>query len=262
MLSNYYDHISIFSLVFNEDLSSIKYAELKKKDASEIGITYSIQQMSMQDPLYLVHEQLAKAAADPSIQGIIVQKPPSSIMPSKDWWDQVIAAVPARKDCDGLTSSRLVLPATARAVLEIAKQAEQDLQISFRSKHAIVIGKSEIVGKPAAHALRTELGMKVELWGKDEMAMSRSHLQTADLVVTATGQSLLFSSSELKPGAVTIDCGAPKEELEGVKQDTRLAFVSPVPGGVGPMTRVCLLENLLDLCDRFKEVRTSGGLVI
>ena len=246
---------TVVSIVFEEDTPSVKYASLKQKDAEAIGVSYQIQTLSLADPMHHVHSVLSKSVSNRSIHGVIVQKPAGSLMPSAEWWNEVIAPLTPEKDLDGLTANRKVLPATARAVCEILKLSMAELGVQLMGEKAVVLGRSEIVGKPVAQEFAETFGLDVELWGREALQSWRDQngklaqpkpIQ-AKVLVVATGVSGLLLESDIIQDSIIIDCGAPKPEVEPENLDIKVAFLSPVPGGVGPMTRICLLENLIDL---------------
>ncbi|HZZ98341.1 MAG TPA: bifunctional 5,10-methylenetetrahydrofolate dehydrogenase/5,10-methenyltetrahydrofolate cyclohydrolase [Candidatus Saccharimonadia bacterium] len=243
---NKFPHLKIFSLVFQEDRPSTIYTALKKKDAQAVGIAYDDVYLPIGTPVAEIQQLVRDAVAQQDVQGIIIQKPAKSLMPSETWWGEVVSALDPEKDVDGLTGKGKVLPATARAILEILKIAERELKTSARGKTALVLGRSDIVGRPAAAGLEKR-DIKTQLFGRAELAKHPEALETADIIITATGQENLISASTLKQGAIVIDAGSPKPEVDLSHGSSNISFLSPVPGGVGPMTRVCLLENLLDL---------------
>lgn len=238
--------LTIYSLVFQEDKASTIYASLKKKDAEEVGIRYVVETLPIATPIKDIIAKLEKAAGDDGITGIIVQKPIKSLEPTPEWWGQIVRAIPKRKDVDGLKSDEFVLPATARAILTILDDACVQLQGTLENKSALVIGRSAIVGTPVAQELQRK-NMHVLLFGRQELLKNPDMVGQADVLICASGQPNLFIAKQLKTGVIVIDAGSPKSEVvaEGLDQVAR--FTTPVPGGVGPMTRVCLLENLLDL---------------
>jgi len=236
----------IFSLVFEEDEPSKIYTRLKKQDAAQIGVAYEDIYVPVLSPLNDLLQYIHKANADSSVSGIIIQKPAKSLMPSSEWWDQLRLTIDPKKDVDGLHPTSGVLPATARAIMEILHIAQNMLEISVIGQKVVVLGRSDIVGKPVAQALMRQ-GMQVELFGKQEFVQGKQEVWEADIVIAATGQAGLVTAEMLKQGVIAIDAGSPKPEISPAGLEEVAAFLSPVPGGVGPMTRVCLLENLLDL---------------
>ncbi len=238
--------LKIYSLVFQEDAASVIYATLKQKDAEEVGIAYEIETLPIATPLKEVLAKLEKAAGRNDVTGIIVQKPMKSLEPNEEWWGQIVRVIPKRKDVDGLKSDEYVLPATARAILTILDDACVKLKDTLEKKSVLVLGRSAIVGKPVAQELQRK-NMHVLLFGRQELAKHPEVIAQADVVVCATGQADILRAQQLKSGVILIDAGSPKPEVavEGLDQVAR--FRTPVPGGVGPLTRVSLLENLIDL---------------
>ena len=239
--------LRIYSLVFQEDRPSMIYANLKKKDAEWVGVEYEIVTLPIRTKLEEVKELLVKAGGDSAISAIIVQKPAKTLEPNPTWWSQIVSMIPQKKDVDGLRPDRVVLPATARAVLSIFDTACKQLQFKPTGKVAVVLGRSEIVGKPVADELEKRYHMIVHRFGRKELADQPEMLKRADLLISATGQEGLVTDDMLKQDVIVIDAGSPKAEVNTTGLFEVASFLSPVPGGVGPMTRVCLLENLIDL---------------
>ncbi|MBI5151030.1 MAG: bifunctional 5,10-methylenetetrahydrofolate dehydrogenase/5,10-methenyltetrahydrofolate cyclohydrolase [Candidatus Pacebacteria bacterium] len=238
--------LKIFSLVCQEDKPSMIYANLKKKDAESVGIGYEVRVVPINTPIQDLIEIIRGAGANTTVNGIIVQKPAKSLMPSDTWWTTVVSAIPPEKDVDGLTPQSRVMPATARAILEIFHDACRVLHKDAKTMTVVVVGRSDIVGLPVAEELRKECAV-VHLVGRKELAENRGLVKEGEVVISATGQPNLLNANDFKLGVIIIDAGSPKPEIDPTNLDQIASYLSPVPGGVGPMTRVCLLENLLDL---------------
>lgn len=238
--------LTIYSLVFQEDKASTIYASLKQKDAEEVGIRYVVESLPIATPIKEILTMLEKAAGNDSVTGIIVQKPMKSLEPSSEWWGKIVRVIPKRKDVDGLKSDEFVLPATARAILTILDDACAQLKETLENKSALVIGRSAIVGTPVAQELQRK-NMHVLLFGRQELSKNPAMVGQADVLVCASGQHHLVNAKQLKSGVIVIDAGSPKPEVNGDGLDQVARFTTPVPGGVGPMTRISLLENLIDL---------------
>ncbi|HAV15316.1 MAG TPA: hypothetical protein DCX25_03225 [Candidatus Pacebacteria bacterium] len=236
--------LSIYSLVFQEDVPSTIYAHLKKKDAESIGVGYELDMLPIATPAKEIIQHITQANARADIQGIIVQKPGKHLFPFQEWWSQIVSVIDPKKDVDGLTGKGAVVPATARAILEILDTAVKTLKLDLKKLNIVVLGRSDIVGVPVAKVLEGK-ARSVLLYGKD-IADHMDELKHADVVITATGQTHLLHAANLKYGVIIIDAGSPKPEVDPAGLEHLIAFLSPVPGGVGPMTRVCLLQNLID----------------
>ncbi len=246
-----YPQMSIFSLVFQEDKPSTIYTALKKKDAEAVGIKYEDVYLPIATKIDEVQKLITDAAAREDVTGIIIQKPAKTLMPNDIWWSEVVSSLPPEKDVDGLTGRGKVLPATAQAILQILNIALKQLGQTLTMKRILVLGRSDIVGRPVAVALQKQ-DYRVQLFGRANLAQKPEALGEADVLITATGEANLVNVSQLKQGVIVIDAGSPKPEVDPTGLDAKVAFLSPVPGGVGPMTRVCLLENLLSMVESQK----------
>ncbi len=192
---------------------------------------------------------------DASIDGIIVQLP----LPTSIDRDSAIEAIDPAKDADGLTSKATTVPATARGVIELLRYHG----IGLKGKTAAVIGRSALVGRPIA-ALCKKAGANVIVCHRGTPDLKAETLK-ADILIVAAGHPGLIGREHVKAGQVIIDVGintVKGEKLEDEVEDTKLvgdvdfeavkdvvASITPVPGGVGPMTVLALFENLLDLCE-------------
>ncbi|OVZ60564.1 bifunctional methylenetetrahydrofolate dehydrogenase/methenyltetrahydrofolate cyclohydrolase [Pigmentiphaga sp. NML080357] len=193
---------------------------------------------------------------DPSIHGILVQMPlPKHIDPHK-----VIEAISTRKDVDGysvLSAGELMAglegfrPCTPYGCMKLIESTGYDL----RGKHAVVIGRSNTVGKPMA-LLLLQANATVTICHSATPDLAH-HTRQADVVVAAVGRRNTLTGDMVKPGAVVIDVGINRDEAGKLCGDVDFASVSevagwitPVPGGVGPMTITMLLANTLESAER------------
>lgn len=259
--------IVIAAVLFAEDKGSQLYTGLKQQAAERVGIEYRISTFSLTDSVDQVIAELHRLNQDEQVTGIIIQKPwrktwalananedPSAY---QAWWSSLVEQVSPTKDVDGLhpetlaaiqsrtwQSAHKVMPATAKAVLSILESTDQ-----LQHGKYLIIGKSEILGKPLAYELRNR-GFDVVLMGKKELdarLADQRLLKDGDVVISATGQSGLIHGDMLKLGAVVVDVGEPRPDVDRSTVDGIAAFLTPVPGGVGPVTVVSLLENALYL---------------
>ncbi len=243
-------------ILVGEDPASQVYVRNKIKACQEAGFHSIFEKydtsMSEHDLLGRIHA----LNADPAIHGILVQMPlPRHIDPHK-----VIETIAASKDVDGystlsagelLTGAPGFNPCTPYGCMKLIAATG----ISLRGKHAVVIGRSNTVGKPMALMLLQE-NATVTIC-HSATADLRSHTLLADVVVAAVGRRNVLTADMVKPGAIVIDVGMNRNDegklcgdvdFEGVKQVA--GFITPVPGGVGPMTITMLLVNTLESADR------------
>ncbi|WP_153100756.1 bifunctional methylenetetrahydrofolate dehydrogenase/methenyltetrahydrofolate cyclohydrolase FolD [Paraburkholderia hayleyella] len=193
---------------------------------------------------------------DPKIHGILVQLP----LPAHIDSHKVIEAIAAEKDVDGfhvanagalMTGRPLFRPCTPYGVMKMFEA----YGIELAGAHAVVIGRSNIVGKPMALML-LDAGATVTVCHSKTRDLA-AHTRTADIVVAATGKRNLLTAEMVKPGAAVIDVGMNRDEAGKLCGDVDFAGVSsvagyltPVPGGVGPMTITMLLVNTLEAAER------------
>jgi methylenetetrahydrofolate dehydrogenase (NADP+)/methenyltetrahydrofolate cyclohydrolase len=242
-------------VLVGSDPASEIYVKNKGKQTREAGmrsLEFHLPKETTQDEL------LGKVKAlnlDPSVHGILVQLP----LPKHIDEVAIINAIDPKKDVDGFhvinagklaTGQDGLVPCTPLGCLMLLKATLPDLA----GKHAVILGRSNIVGKPMAALLLKESCTVTVAHSKTRDLPAL--VKTADIVVAAVGKPEMVKGSWIKPGAVIIDVGISRIECEGGK--TRLAgdvaaqecmgiaaALTPVPGGVGPMTIACLLENTL-----------------
>lgn len=264
----------IAAILYNEDRGSQLYTWIKSELAAKIGIGYEIHEFCIRDGVEKVMAVIKQLNDDPSVTGIIVQKPMRKVWVAanlldgqeKDikqafdsWWRLQTQAISPAKDVDGLHPSiigviaagqlveqKRVLPATARAVLEILATAKIDLN----GKKIVILGKSDLLGLPL-YTYFLNKKYQVEMIGHGELESrlnSGQKLTDADVVISATGVKNLVTGEMLKQGAAVVDVGEPRGDVDAASVASRASFLTPVPGGVGPMTVMCLMANCVDLC--------------
>ena len=243
-------------ILVGEDPASQVYTKHKVNDSTETGLSATLERypadMSEADLLARVRE-LNK---DPKVHGILVQLPLPKHMDSQ----KVIETISPAKDVDGfhvasagalMTGAPGFWPCTPYGCMKML----ESIGYKLRGKHAVVIGRSNIVGKPMAMMLLAQSATVTICHSAtaDLGAMTRQ----ADVIVAAVGKRNVLTADMVKPGAVVIDVGMNRNEegklcgdvdFEGVRQVA--SWVTPVPGGVGPMTRAMLLVNTLEAAER------------
>jgi methylenetetrahydrofolate dehydrogenase (NADP+)/methenyltetrahydrofolate cyclohydrolase len=237
------------SVYLSSDPGSVLYTRLKGQAAEEIGIkflSFEIKSNNNVSEIVSIVERLNK---DESVQGILVQKPSGvNDFDSADW-AKITLSISPKKDIDCLTPENLGLlligkprfiPATVMAVLKVLKSSK----VEFHNKNVVLIGASEILGKPLSHIL-TDMGSTVSLLHRKTGDISK-YTKEADILISATGEPGIIGKDLIKDNSVVIDVGAPNGDVRTQEVLGKVSFLSPVPGGVGPMTINCLLENLIN----------------
>lgn len=229
--------------------ASLSYVKGKERAAAEVGMDSNLIRLSEEtteeELLNLLHE----LNNDETVHGILVQLP----LPKQIDEQKVIETIDPRKDIDGfhpnnigkmMTGQETFLPCTPYGIIELIKSSGVDIE----GKHAVVIGRSNIVGKPVGQLLLNENATVTYCHSKTEN-LDKFTLD-ADILIAAIGRENFISKEQVKDGAIVIDVGINRTaegkltgdvDFEGVKQ--KAAFITPVPGGVGPMTITMLLAN-------------------
>ncbi len=250
------------------DGPSVLYVKRKLFKASENGIETELIKFEEDCTDLQLISRIQELNKDESVGGIMVQLPlPGK---SKDQSREILDVIDPKKDVDCLTSANLQLvkagnprfyPAATKAVLEIlGEQLNKKLVFAegtarLKNKNCVVVGASDLVGKPVAMVFRNMGGnVRVcdEFTPKDELHKT---CLKADILVSATGVPHLIRKDMVKPGAIVIDVGIARDENGKLVGDVDFeevskvaAFVSPVPGGVGPRTVEALLDNFQLSC--------------
>lgn len=240
-------------VIVGENPSSISYIRSKEKLCDEVGLLHglvSLPEDVCEEELIDVIDSLNQ---DNSVDGILVQLP----LPKHIRESIVIERIDPSKDVDGfhpVNVGHLMLqeksfhPCTAKSVMTILKSIGFD---DLSGKHAVVIGRSNIVGKPVAQLLMAKNATVTVCHSRTNDI--RSITKLADILVVAVGKARLVDASYVKEGAVVIDVGVNRDEFNKLCGDVDFAsvepvasYITPVPKGVGPMTSVMLLMNTLE----------------
>lgn len=229
------------SILVGNNPASELYVNLKKKAAERIGAEvdiYFISEKTKLDEIILLIDTLN---TDEDVHGIMVQLPLPK--PISQFKDQIIEAIDPKKDVDGLRSNSQFLHPTSKAVVDILKFAEKGLEVS--PKTVCVVGATGMVGTPLVKELRIEGYEVVECDSKT--ADLKEKTLKGEVLISTTGIPDLINKDMVKKDAIVIDVGSPKGDVEeGVEK--KASFMTPVPGGVGPVTISALLENLISAC--------------
>jgi methylenetetrahydrofolate dehydrogenase (NADP+)/methenyltetrahydrofolate cyclohydrolase len=240
-----------------EDPASAIYVRGKRKDCEEVGMRSDEHHLAATTTQAELMALVAKLNADPKVHGILVQLP----LPKQLDERQVLDAIAPHKDADGFHPFNVGAlsigiagtprPCTPAGVMRMLDEAKVDP----KGKRAIVVGRSNIVGKPMAMML-------LERHATVTLAHSRTQdlageVARADIVVAAIGKAELVKGAWIKQGAVVVDVGMNRlddgrlvGDVEYAEAAKRASAITPVPGGVGPMTRAMLLVNTLELARR------------
>jgi methylenetetrahydrofolate dehydrogenase (NADP+)/methenyltetrahydrofolate cyclohydrolase len=249
-------HPALAVVLVGDDPASAVYVRMKGQDCEKIGI----KSITMKKPATMTEKELldlvAQLNADKSIHGILVQLPVPKHIDEK----KIIAAIDSRKDVDGLniinvgnfvTGGQCLESCTPAGVMELLHK----YKVPIEGKHAVVIGRSNLVGKPVSLMLLRE-NATVTICHSRTKNLAEI-VRQGDIVIAAVGKAKMVTGDMIKPGAVVIDVGTTKMEngklcgdvdFEAAKE--KACAITPVPGGVGPMTRALLMKNTVLACKR------------
>lgn len=242
-LENLNEKIHFVIVSMNDDEASKAYIKGKLKDSEEVGIFAEVVRLPLDASQKDMDDLIEKLNNDPSVHGLIVQMP----LPKQIDEERVKRLVSPKKDVDGFNPLSKVAPCTPKGIINFLKH----LEFNFVGKNAVVIGRSNIVGRPMAQLLLNESCNVTVLHSKTSKEDFNNYVANADLIVVATGRKYLLNKShKLKESAYVIDVGINRVDgkLYGdCEPELPVAYQTPVPGGVGLLTRVTLLDNLLDI---------------
>lgn len=243
-------------IMVGENPASQVYVKGKVKDCAECGIKsleIHLPAETTQDELL---QKLAELAGDASVHGLLVQLPLPAHIDEKT----VIEAIPPQKDVDGFTAVNVgrmmigeecFLPCTPAGCMEMIRSTG----VSISGKNAVVIGRSNIVGKPAAMLLLRENATVTICHSRTENL--KQVCANADILVAAVGRAGFVTGDMVKPGAVVIDVGINRNAQGKLCGDVdydaaaeKAGYITPVPGGVGLMTRAMLMQNTLQAAQK------------
>jgi len=248
-------------VLVGDDPASHAYVKMKAKACKEVGFYSIVHEMPVSVSQEKIIETIRMMNTNSNIDGILVQLP----LPKQIQTEKILEVIDPKKDVDGFhpyNTGRLVskldsfVPCTPLGVMRMFKHYGIDL----RGKDVVVVGASRIVGKPmGALLLNADATVTTcHIHTKD----LKSHTQNADIVIVGVGKPNLITADMIKKGAIVIDIGINKlddgkivgdVDFEGVGK--KCSYITPVPGGVGPMTIAMLLENTLNAAkNRIREV--------
>lgn len=240
-------------ILVGEDPGSVSYVTGKAKASAEVGVKNTTIRKSddiSEEELLAIIDELNE---DDEVDGILVQLP----LPKHIDSDKVIAAIKAEKDVDGFHPTNVanlwlkkpcVLPCTPKGIIKLLKRAN----VEIAGKEIVVVGRSNIVGLPVSKLLLNENATVTVAHSrtKDLGEVTRR----ADILVVAIGRPKFVTADMVKEGAVVIDVGVNRDpetkklcgDVDFAAIEPKASAITPVPGGVGPMTITCLMENTIE----------------
>ncbi len=227
------------SIVVGENAGAISYAKSQQKLAVELGIEYCLRVLPQDTTESQIAELIQKLNNDKNVNGIVVQMP----LPKQIDCKLISRFISQNKDIEGVNS-----PVVA-AVMELIKTSGVDLY----GKEVVLVGYSEILGKPLLLLLLDKFAtVSVCHIGTSKAGKLEEHVRCAEVLIVAVGKVGLIKGEWIKEGAVVIDVGINRlgdkivGDVEFELAEERASFITPVPGGVGPLTVAILMRNLVE----------------
>ena len=248
-----------------ENIGSTIYLQNKQKMCHEIGIKSSYVKLPMTISFAKLKKVIFNLNKDPLVDGILVQFPLPIHMSRR----KVAMLIDPTKDVDGVhplnqgfivtnTETKGPQPCTPSGVLKLLKE----YKIPLAKKYVAVLGRSNISGRPLANMLINENAVISQLHSKTPKKLRLQIINKADIIITATGQQNLFEPNDVKNGVVIVDIGIIRKngkirgDIEYKNFANKATYITPVPGGVGPMTVAMLMNNII----KIKEMKISSYL--
>jgi methylenetetrahydrofolate dehydrogenase (NADP+)/methenyltetrahydrofolate cyclohydrolase len=258
------------SIQVGENAGAEAYAKSQKKTADNLGIDYQFHKLNQDTSQDSLIEFIEKLNSDKKVNGIIVQMP----LPTQIDYKKISQYIQPEKDVEGMhpanigklvfgTSTLLsadgqqdrtigkakIVPCTAASVMELLAVTGEKLY----GKEVVVVGHSEIVGKPLSLLLLEKFATTTVCHiGTSQAGKLQEHVARAEILVVAVGKAGLIKGNWVKQGAIVIDVGINRVEgkivgdVEFIEAEKRASWITPVPGGVGPLTVTMLMRNLVE----------------
>ncbi len=247
--------VKMVNVMVGEDHGASAYANSQKRVAQRVGIEYELLTLPENCSQKNLEMELDKLSHDSLVHAVMLHKP----VPQGIDFQKAVKHIAVLKDVEGMNATNFgqlllggtkILPCTPAAVIEHLRNIPD---FSLRGKDAVVVGRSEIVGKPVALML---LAMNATVTvchsATDKAGKLQEHIGRADVLVAAVGQAGFVKGEWIQKGCVVIDVGINSVngkivgDVDFESAGKRAAYITPVPGGVGPVTVVCLMKNAVE----------------
>ena len=235
--------LKLVTIVMKDDEAGLLYSRLKKEAGKRVGI--ELEKVLVEDSAReKIEELIRKYNEDEKVGGIMIQRPSMKWGKNKgmkrqefeDWWEKIVEKIDVQKDVDGLREQSKFLMAVVKAVMLVKKETDK------KWGNAAVVGSKGMVGRKLIEYLEKR---DVDVKGFDLNDDLNKELIKADWVISAAGKENLIKGEMIKKGTGIIDVGWPKGDVDFDSVKEKAGVITPVPGGIGPLTVISLLENLV-----------------
>jgi methylenetetrahydrofolate dehydrogenase (NADP+)/methenyltetrahydrofolate cyclohydrolase len=242
------------SIQVGENAGAEAYAKSQQKTAQILGIEYQLHKLTQDTTEKTIAEFIQKLNSDKFVNGIIVQMP----LPLQIDYKKISQFILPEKDVEGMHPDNIgkllfgkakILPCTPQAVMELL----HSINLNLYGKEVVIVGHSEIVGKPLSLLLLDKFAtVTVCHIGTSQAGKLEEHVRNAEILIVAVGKAGLIKGEWIKQDAVVIDVGINRVgdkivgDVEFEEAQKRASYITPVPGGVGPLTVTMLMRNLVE----------------
>lgn len=242
------------SIVVGENAGALAYVKSQGKTAEGLGIDYQLHMLDAQTSQKVLLDFIEKLNRDIAVNGIIIQMP----LPPQIDYKKISQFILPEKDVEGMHPANIgkivfgqakILPCTPAGVMELLGSTG----VNLRGKEVVIVGHSEIVGKPLALLLLEKFAtVSVCHIGTSEAKKLEEHVARAEVLIVAVGRAGLIKGSWIRDKAIVIDVGINRVDgkivgdVEFEAAEKKASYITPVPGGVGPLTVTMLMRNLLE----------------
>ncbi len=240
----------LVDVVVGEDPASLSYVRIKQKKALEVGLAFELHHLPSSSTTADVISEINKLITIKELSGLIIQLP----LPKNLNTEEILSSIPEEVDVDLLNKKsserfygggKTLVPPTAGAISHII----DSLPVNFSGKKILVVGQGELVGKPISYLLKSK---SLDVITADSSTKNiLDLLKSADCVISGVGKSGLIKGEDLKEGVIVIDAGTSEAsgsiagDVDFDSAEIKASYITPVPGGVGPVTVAKLLENVV-----------------
>jgi methylenetetrahydrofolate dehydrogenase (NADP+)/methenyltetrahydrofolate cyclohydrolase len=244
----------LVALQIGDNPSSEVYLKAQSNTALDLGIEYVLKRLAKETSQIQVEDEIIGLSKDKNVSAIILQLPVPAGIDAK----RLVNLIPPIKDAEGMHPQNLgqvllgrwsLAPCTASACLALIESTG----INLYGKEAVIVGHSEIVGKPLSLMLLSKFATTTVCHiATGERGVLAEHVKRAEVLIVAVGKAGLIKGDWIKPGAIVIDVGINKVgdkivgDVEFEEASKRASFITPVPGGVGPLTTTMLMKNAVE----------------
>ncbi len=245
----------LVDIVVGDDPVSLSYVRIKEKKAFEVGFDFELHHLPKEATTEQVLEKIASLVARSELCGLIIQLPLPATVDS----EKILSTIPSEVDVDLLNPNTIIrfyqgeptlVPPTAGAIMHII----DSLSVDWPSKQILVLGQGDLVGKPTTHLLK-QAGLNV-VTADGSTTDTGSLLATADVIISGVGKSALVKGEQVKQDVIVIDAGTSEAsgtitgDMDYESVAPKASYITPVPGGVGPVTVAKLLENVVIVAEQ------------